>query len=117
MWEIDVEPVADWLSRLDPSSSVQVIAALELLREHGPSLGRPLVDTISGSRHKNMKELWPGSSGRSKIRLLFIFDPNRRAIILIAGDKSGQWTKWYKTNIPIADDRYDLHLKQLKRGK
>lgn len=39
------------------------------------TLGRPLVDTIKGSRHKNMKELRPGSAGRSEIRILFAFDP------------------------------------------
>jgi len=91
-----------------------VIAAVELLGEHGPQLGRPLVDTVVGSRHKNMKELRPGSSGRSELRILFAFDPKRKAILLVAGDKAGNWNKWYRTNIPIADDRFDDHLKNLK---
>ena len=68
------------------------MAALEILRELGPQLGRPLVDTVTASRHKNMKELRPGSSGRSELRLLFAFDPERRAIMLFAGDKAGNWT-------------------------
>ena len=68
-----------------------MIAALELLQERGPQLGRPLVDTVKGSRHKNMKELRPGTSGRSEVRMLFAFDSERRAIVLVAGDKSGDW--------------------------
>jgi hypothetical protein len=91
-----------------------VIAAVELLGEHGPQLGRPLVDTVVGSRHKKMKELRPGSSGRSELRILFAFDPKRMAILFVAGDKAGNWNKCYRTNIPIADDRFDDHLKNLK---
>jgi hypothetical protein len=56
-----------------------------------------------------MKELRPGSTGRSKIRVLFAFDTQRQAILLTGGDKSDNWTGWYKTNIPIADDRLDRH--------
>ena len=58
------------------------------------------MDTLTGSRHKNLKELHPGSSGRSEIRILFAFDPRRQAILLVAGDKAGAWKKWYATNIP-----------------
>lgn len=90
------------------------MAALEILREFGPQLGRPLVDTVTASRHKNMKELRPGSSGRSELRLLFAFDPERRAIMLLAGDKAGNWTRWYKRSIPVADDLFDDHLRRLR---
>lgn len=99
---------------LDQASYELVIAAIELLGEIGPQLGRPLVDTVVGSRHKNMKELRPGSAGRSELRVLFAFDPERQAILLVAGDKAGNWTKWYRTNIPIADDRFDAHVEKLK---
>lgn len=99
---------------LDQDSYEQVIAALELLAERGPQLGRPLVDTVVRSRHRNMKELRPGSSGRSELRILFAFDPERHAILLVAGDKAGNWTKCYKTNIPIADDVFGNHLRILK---
>lgn len=61
-----------------------------------------------------MKELLPGSSGRLELRILFAFDPERRAILLAAGDKTGNWSKWYKTNIPVADDQFDDHLRILK---
>ena len=72
------------------------------------------MDTVVRSRHKNMKELRPGSSGRSELRVLFAFDPQRQAILLVAGDKAGNWSKWYMKNIPIADDLFDGHLKTLK---
>lgn len=114
MWNVDVGLVETWLIGLDQDSYEQVIAALELLAERGPQLGRPLVDTVVRSRHRNMKELRPGSSGRSELRILFAFDPERHAILLVAGDKAGNWTKWYKTNIPIADDLFDDHLRILK---
>ncbi len=113
-WSIDVSRVDGWLKGLDQSSYEQVVAALELLADRGPQLGRPIVDTVVGSRHKNMKELRPGSKGRSELRVLFAFDPDRKAILLVAGDKSGQWEKWYDVNIPIADDLLDEHLEQLK---
>ena len=89
------------------------MAAIRVLRDHGPALGRPLVDSVKGSRHKNMKELRPGSTGRTEVRVLFAFDPKRRAILLVGGDKSNAWSKWYEVNVPIADERYDAHLRGL----
>ena len=116
-WEVDVELIDGWLKEVDDNTYDQVVAALNILTEQGPGLGRPLVDSIIGSRHKNMKELRPGSSGRTEVRILFAFDPRRRAILLLAGDKQGVWAKWYRKNIPVADDRYDDHLEQLKKGR
>lgn len=84
---------------------------VDLLEQSGPALGRPAVDRIEGSRHHNMKEL--RSSGRH-LRALFCFDPHRTAIILLGGDKAGDWAGWYERNIPIADDLYDEHLAELK---
>lgn len=109
-WTVDVSRIADWLEGLDDRSHDLVIAALELLAERGPLLGRPLVDTITGSRHNNMKEIRPGSAGRTELRALFAFDPQRIAVLLVAGDKNGQWKRWYDENIPLADDRFDEHL-------
>lgn len=115
-WIVEVDLVDAWLLSLDENSYEQVIAALELLAERGPSLGRPVVDSVVGSRHKNMKELRPGSSGRSELRVLFAFDPDRRAIMLVAGDKAGNWQKWYRTNIPLADDLFAEHLSRSRKG-
>jgi hypothetical protein len=52
-----------------------------------------------------MKELRPGSTGRTEVRILFVFAPQRQAILLVAGDKSGQWRGWYEQNIPLAEER------------
>lgn len=54
------------------------------------------MDRISGSGLHNLKELRPGSSGTSEVRILFIFDPLRNAVLLIVGDESGQWNQWYE---------------------
>lgn len=114
MWFVDLELIEDWLDSLDDRSVEQVIAAIRVLEERGPNLGRPLVDTVTASRHRNMKELRPGSSGRSELRVLFAFDPARQAILLVAGDKAGNWQRWYKKNIPVADDLLDAHLNRLQ---
>lgn len=114
MWSVDVELIAGWLASLDDDSREQVVAAIELVKERGPQLGRPLVDTVNASRHRNMKELRPGSSGRSELRILFAFDPVRQAILLVAGDKAGNWKRWYRQQIPTADNLFDDHLRTLK---
>jgi hypothetical protein len=98
----------DWLMQLDDSDYDAIMARIELLEEHGPGLGRPVVDSIRGSRHPNMKELRAGS-----MRALFAFDPRRQAIVLVGGDKREDWTGWYERNIPLADDLLDAHLESL----
>lgn len=117
MWSIDLEPIKDWLGTLDQDSREQVVAAIQILQDRGPHLGRPLVDTVEDSKHSNMKELRPGSSGSSELRVLFAFDPKRQAIMLVAGDKAGNWKQWYKTNIPVADELFDEHIESLKKGE
>jgi hypothetical protein len=116
IWEVDTALIQEWFSKLDSGSRAQVEAALRLLQAVGPQLGRPLVDSVVGSVHANMKELRPGSSGRSELRILFIFDPTRKAIMLVAGDKTGLWNKWYRTSIRKADQLYTEHLEKLRQG-
>jgi len=111
-WDVRLlDDVEAWLLGLDDDSYDLVAAAIDKLADDGPTLGRPLVDLVKGSRHHNMKELRPGSTGSSEIRVLFIFDPHRRAVLLVGGDKSGDWNSWYVRNIKIADDRYDGWLR------
>jgi Uncharacterized protein conserved in bacteria len=64
------------------------------LREEGPTLGRPLVDRLNGSPLHHLKELRPGPRGRSEIRIIFAFDPTRAALLLLGGDKAGNWERW-----------------------
>jgi hypothetical protein len=113
-WDVYLtSEVDDWLhdlARRDFESYVQCVVAIEALVTGGPSIGRPLVDRIKGSSLHNLKELRPGSSGRSEVRILFVFDPWRSAILLVAGDKSGTWATWYEINIPIAERRIANYL-------
>jgi hypothetical protein len=64
------------------------------------------VDRIQGSKIHHLKELRPGSAGRSEIRVLFAFDPIRSALLLLGGDKAGNWQRWYRQNIPVAGQLY-----------
>ena len=107
-WDVYVvNEVRDWIESLDDATHARVVAAIDLLAEHGPGLGRPLVDTIHGAKVANLKELRPGS-----VRVLFAFDPWRSSILLVAGDKAGQWNAWYDEAIPLAEQRYETYLKE-----
>lgn len=109
-WSVEFHAACEvWAATLGQEDLEALFAAIGVLRDLGPALGRPLVDTVEGSRHANMKELRPGSTGRTEIRVLFAFDKKRAAILLLGGDKSRDWNRWYKTNIPIADERFDEH--------
>ncbi|MFE3450853.1 type II toxin-antitoxin system RelE/ParE family toxin [Nonomuraea sp. NPDC059194] len=109
-WNVKVtDEYAAWFSALikeDLDSATQVAQAVAALREEGPTLGRPLVDRLKGSALHHLKELRPGSRGRSEIRIIFAFDPTRAALLLLGGDKAGNWDRWYKENIPLAMQLY-----------
>ena len=94
------------------------LAAKALMLEHyGPALGRPHVDTLKASRHANMKELrFDADDG--VWRVAFAFDHDRRAVLLLAGDKSGVSEKrFYKSLIATADARFDAHQTKLRSTK
>jgi hypothetical protein len=59
-----------------------------------------------------MKELRPRGG---HIRVIFAFDPRRTAILLIGGDKTGQWESWYEEMVPIADRLYAEHLRAIEK--
>jgi len=105
------QAVTDWLDSVDEETYELFQAAVKVLGEEGPSLGRPLVDRVKHSKIHNLKELRPGSTGRSEIRALFVFDPKRQAIILVIGDKSGQWDEWYKVALPQTEEMYEKYLR------
>lgn len=113
-WSVEFHPACrQWAEGLEQADAEALLAAVRVLRDQGPTLGRPLVDTLKSSRHNNMKELRPGSTGRTEVRVLFAFDLERRAILLVGGDKRDDWDHWYESNIPIADDRFDEHQAKL----
>ncbi|ORM63621.1 diaminopimelate decarboxylase [Pantoea rodasii] len=117
MWNVETtDSFATWLNEQDRAMQLDVLAALNLLKQTGPHLGRPYVDTVYGSRITNMKELRTQSNGRS-IRSFFVFDPKRKAIVLCAGNKEGMdERKFYKTMIRKAEKEFQKHLTQLKKG-
>lgn len=113
-WEVEyTDQFGEWWATITAEQQEAVTAAVSVLQDGGPALGRPLVDTITSSRHSNMKELRASRDGA--LRVLFAFDPLRSAILLLGGNKSGRWGEWYRSAIPLADDLYDEHLAELER--
>lgn len=112
----DFEPEFD-----DMAEDVQdgLLAAARAVQTLGPHAGRPYVDTLKGSRHANMKELrFEGHDGNEEWRAAFAFDPERRAIILVAGDKQGKSSaRFYRKLIAKADERFDSHLKRIGKAR
>ncbi len=112
-WDVEyTNEFEQWWDALTTQQQATIDVAVGYLTQDGPALGRPWVDTIKTSRHANMKELRPRGG---HLRILFAFDPRRSAILLIGGDKSGQWDDWYTRKVPVADQLYDDHLATLKR--
>jgi hypothetical protein len=117
-WEVlfhkEFEPEFD---ALPEDVQDEMLALARLLQQFGPQLGRPRADTLNGSRHANMKELrFDAADG--VWRVAFAFDPNRKAILLVSGDKSGGSEKrFYRQLIEKADFRFDAHLARVKKEK
>lgn len=116
VWEIvGADEFAKWYGALALGQCAAIDARVDMLAAGGPALGRPVVDSMKGSRHShNMKELRCSKDGA--LRVLFVFDPIRRAVLLLGGDKSGagSWKAWYSTAVPHADDLYDSYLGELR---
>jgi hypothetical protein len=111
-WRIVTTPAFNrWLEGLDAERSAQVRGGLNRVSAGGPSLGRPRVDSINGSRLHNLKEL----RLRNGIRVLFAFNPNREAVMLVGGDKTGSWDRWYVRKIAVAERLYADHLRSMGR--
>lgn len=116
-WIVDFHPL--FLEEVDafPKSMQKALAEeIEILEVIGPQLGRPQVDTLNSSKHRNMKELrFNAESG--VWRVAFAFDPKRKAVLLVGGDKAGANQKrFYKKLIKTADARFDEHLQRLKEA-
>jgi hypothetical protein len=95
----------------------EALAVARWLEQFGPQLGRPRIDTLRDSRHANMKEMrFDADDG--VWRIAFAFDPKRRAILLVAGDKSGGSEKrFYRELVRKADQRFDAHLERLEKER
>lgn len=112
-WPIELCPEFEaWLDGLeDDALRLEILSHAKALQRLGPGTGRPLVDTLKGSKHANMKELRMQYAGEPW-RIMFAFDPRRIGIVLLGGSKAGK-PDWYDENIPVADARYDAHLERL----
>jgi hypothetical protein len=114
MFEVEfTDEFEAWFNGLGDAEQDAVAFSVELLRETGPSLGRPHVDTVKNSKHGNMKELRTQFKGKP-YRTFFAFDPRRSAILLVGGDKTGD-KRFYERMIPIADKLYDTYLEEIRK--
>lgn len=114
-WNVVVcEEVANFLQALCDEESADVYARIKLLKEFGPNLRRPHADTLRDSLHPNMKELRVPHK-RKQFRILYAFDTEQNAILLVGGDKvpMGE-TRWYPKFIGLADKRFSAHLQELE---
>jgi hypothetical protein len=112
-WNVIFDPdFRLWFYQQEQGFQDEAFSVLSLLMERGPALGRPRVDTLEGSSIKNMKELRIQYKG-NPWRILFAFDPKRQAILLVGGNKTGN-KRWYKENIPVAEQRYQNYRDKLK---
>lgn len=103
-----------WFEKCGEDLQDEILAHLEVLKVLGPTLGRPRVDHIKGSAHQNMKELRIQFK-KDPVRILFAFDPDRQAVLLLGGSKAGD-KRWYDRNIPAADKEFTLHLQEMVKG-
>ena len=111
IFDEEFEPEFD---ELPPEVQDELYAEAGFVEKFGPETGRPHVDTLKGSGYANMKELRFEADG-GEWRVPFAFDPKRRAILLVAGDKAGvSEKKFYKRLIAKADARYCRHLEKLR---
>jgi len=118
IWDILFHPdFADEFDLLSQSVQEEILALAGLLKKCGPQLGRPRVDTLKGSRHANMKEL-RFEADNGAWRVAFAFDPDRKAILLVGGDKSGgSESRFYRQLLEKADARFDAHLAWVKQER
>jgi hypothetical protein len=108
-WQVLTLPEFDaWFDSLDQVDRRALDAKVGALEQLGPLLGRPHADTVEGSKHSNMKEL----RARETVRAFYAFDPKRRAILLIGGDKKGD-KQFYDRMIAKADDLYERYLESI----
>ena len=113
-WEIEyTDEFEEWWNTLDEAEQESLLMSVTLLEERGPNLRFPHSSGINNSKHDHMRELRTQHEGRP-YRTLYAFDPRRCAILLLGGDKTGEWNAWYEWAIPVADDLYDAYLVELR---
>jgi hypothetical protein len=116
MWEVEyTDEFGLWWDELADSEHISIKGYIDLLKLYGTKLKFPYCSGIQGSKHHHMRELRVQHKGEP-YRILYAFDPNRTAICLVGGQKTGD-DRWYKKFVPIADKLYDEHLRVLRKEK
>jgi hypothetical protein len=117
MWRVAFHPEFEpEFVALPQAAQDELLARLRVVAAFGPSLGRPNVDTLNGSSFANMKELRFRLDGLW--RFAFAFDPDRSAIVLVGGNKTGaNQSRFYRDLIRTADRRFAQHIESMKRGR
>jgi hypothetical protein len=117
-WESEESAEFDeWFDGLSEDDQIQVVAAVEYLGQTGPAARMPLSYPIKQDNSCGMKELRPGSSGRSEVRILYAFDFRRKALLLLGGDKAerrSDWDSWYDRNVKVADGIFQRETERVK---
>jgi hypothetical protein len=118
MWKIRFsQEFGEWYQALEKEIQIELIAKLDVLKNFGPGLGRPLVDTIKGSKISNLKELRLNFK-RRPIRIFFLFDPARRIFIMVGGFKDGsREKKFYSTMISQCEVIYARYQKERQENE
>jgi hypothetical protein len=112
-WDVEyTDQFERWWDRFSEDDQERVQAAVEILESAGPALGAPVGGHARRLRLPNLKEMRPRGG---HLRVLFVFDPRRAAILLLGGDKSGRWQAWYAEAIPEAERLYSEHLRTCER--
>jgi len=111
MWEVIlVAEVTDWYLDMAPREKSALERCVGLLEDMGPALKFPYSSAIQGSRLA-MRELRYQHRGEP-YRVLYAFDPRRRAVLLLGGCKGGD-DRWYARSVPIAENRYSEYLEDM----
>lgn len=105
MWTVEsTDEYQEWFSHQDGEAKEAILGVVLLLREFGPLLSRPHADTLKGSTYKNLKELRAKTASQI-LRVAFLFDEQRKALLLIGGNKRGANEKdFYKKLIADAEE-------------
>jgi hypothetical protein len=106
-WRVEFHPeMAEEFEAYSREVKIAMAATLKLLPAVGPTLGRPTIDTLKGSKVANLKELRFAADG-GVWRVAFAFDGRRVAVLLAAGDKAGvSESRFYKGLIARAEKRW-----------
>jgi hypothetical protein len=113
-WEVEyTDEFENWWNTLSETEQGRVDARVRLLMERGPNLGFPFSSQVKSSRFPEMREL-RAQAGGDPLRILYAFDPRRTAILLAAGDKTGD-DRWYVIHVPLADRLFERHLQMIEK--